>query len=163
MLKNRIVMGALAGAAAIIPLAGMTAFTVATATSAGASPPGITCKKLSGTVNMSDSATVTLSKCTGNTGTKGTTTDSESSTKGTITWANGKVTKLKDLANTGGSAVCPSGDISELSTGKVKSDTTGDTAKKAADTANVCFAPASSGPNLGTLSLAPGTKYTIAG
>lgn len=153
-------MGALAGAAAIIPLAGMTAFTVATATSAGATPPGITCKKLAGTVNLSnDSATITLSKCSGNTGGKGTTSGSEMSTKGTDKWANGKVTKFKDVTNAGSSVVCPlTTDISELSTSTVKSDTTGDTAKGAAESAQVCFNSTND-----TLSLAPGYKYTIAG
>jgi hypothetical protein len=154
--KNRIMVWVAAGSAVLIPLGGAA---IATAGPAAAKPPGIKCTGLSGKVNLTtDSAKIKLTGCSGNTGGKGKTKGSESSTTGTDKWTNGKKTSFDDVTNSGGTATCPTGDISELSTATVTSDTTGDTKAGAAESANVCF-----NETTDALSLAPGTDYVIKG
>jgi hypothetical protein len=158
VLKKRIVIGALAGAAALIPLGGAAA--VVGSSPAGATPPGITCTALSGTVNSSGSATIELTGCTPtNTGGSGKTGGSAAATTSKVKWKSGKKTKFDDVTDTPETnTLCATGDVQELSTSTVKSDTTGDTAKGAAQSATVCYDPTTS-----ALSLAPGTDYSIAG
>jgi hypothetical protein len=158
VLKKRIVIGALAGAAALIPFGGVAA--VVGSSPAGAAPPGITCTGLSGTVDLTtDSATIALSGCSGNTGGSGKTSGSESSTTAKVKWKNKDKTKFDDVTNTEQTnTLCASGDVQELNTSTVKSDTTGDTAKGAGESVTICYDPTTN-----ELSLAPGTDYVIDG
>jgi hypothetical protein len=168
VLKNRIMVGIASASAVLIPVGGAA---IATHAPAGATPPGISCKKLSGTFNTgTNTSTSKFSKCTGNTGTKGTSSGGASpDMTATVVWANHKTTKFSEVANslaTGAPDPCPSTDLAEVLTGKVKSDTTGDTVKKAHVNAIACVVLNTSSTTsavTGTESLAPGTKFTIAG
>jgi hypothetical protein len=159
VLKNRIMIGAAALTAAAVPFAGMAL----SAGPAGAkTPKGITCSTGTGSGKVSTlSAKISLSGCTGNTGTKGTTSGSEGATSGTIKWANGKSTSLTETQGTGTN--CPSTDADdELITGTVTADNTKSTAVGAAVSGEFCVTLNSAGTKF-KLKLAPGTKFTIAG
>lgn len=124
---------------------------------------GVSCTGLSGKVNTSnDSAKIKLSGCndTKNTGGKGTTKGSQSSTTATITWNGTGTTTEDDVTNTPVSnSTCASGDIEEEATATVTGGT-GAAAKsiKKGWTVQsfVCYDPTTS-----KLSLAPGTTYQI--
>ncbi len=153
MLKNRIMIGAIAGSAALVPLAGMTALTAGPA--GAAKPKGISCSALTGKVNSAGTAKLNLKTCTGNTGGSGKSSGSAISTSGTVKWANGKSTSLTESYSAG--TGCPSGDLAEQITGAVTADTTKSTAVGAAVSGTVCY-----NSSTGKLSLAPGTKFTFA-
>jgi hypothetical protein len=157
----------LAGVMLAFPVAGALTF-ASQAQAASITTTGVVCTGLSGKVVLSnDSATIKLSGCndTANTGGKGTTKGSESSTKASITWNKTGTTTEDDVANnTVSPDTCPTPtggiqDIEELSTATV----TGGTSKAKASIkkgwtvqAYVCF---NSGDS--ELSLLPGTKYQI--
>ncbi len=159
MLKNRIMIGAAVGAAVIVPMAGVSA--LASSPAGAAKPKGITCTKGTGKVNAStSSAKISLSACTGNTGTKGTTTGTLGDTSGTINWANGKSTTFSEV--TGPGTKCPTTDLAdELITGNVTADNTKSTEVGAAVKGEFCVTE-----NMTTmkikLALAKGTTFTIA-
>lgn len=167
LIKNRIVRGSIAGTAVLIPLAGVTAVAV---NPAAAAKTGITCSKLSGTVNTTANTSVfKLKTCTGNTGTSGKAkgTASSSITTATIKWKNGKSTTTGNI-QLGTGTLCPatnSGGFSlvadETESGTVTADTTGSTAIGAASSAEVCvYDTATTG--VYSLNNAPGTKFVIA-
>jgi hypothetical protein len=118
VLKNRIMIGAVAVTAATVPLAGMAL----TGGPAGAAKTKtITCTKISGSSTGKDK----LSGCNGNTGGAskkfaGTTLESG----GKITWVNGKTTTFS-AATLGTGTNCPVGDTDVTATGTVTADTTG--------------------------------------
>ncbi len=98
MFKNRIMLGVIAGSAALVPVVGVSALT---ASPAGAVKTGITCSKATGSVNASGTAKINLKTCTGNTGGSGKTSGTATSTSGTITWANAKKTTLSETTTAG--------------------------------------------------------------
>jgi hypothetical protein len=153
MFKNRIMLGAIVGSAALVPLAGMTA--LASSPAGAAKPKGITCSTLSGKVNSSGVAKINLSGCTGNTGGSGKSKGSATASSGTIKWKNGKSTTSSE-AYTSGSG-CPGSDVTEVISGNVTADSTGSTAVGAALSGTVCYNTATS-----KLSLKPGTKFKFA-
>lgn len=160
-------LGAAAAAAAIVPIAGISALT---ATQAGATLPGIKCSAGTGSVFTSPApgATINLSGCTGNTGGSGSTTSLQTDTKGTIVWnTTGKKPKktsysLKYATGTK-CAAAGLGTVADevLKGSKVVSDTTKDTAVGAAVKAELCIDPDGSGGL--EIQLVPGTKFSIAG
>jgi hypothetical protein len=154
VLKNRIMLGAVAVSAALVPFAGMAALTAGPA--GAAKPKGITCTSASGKVNTTTlSAKITLKGCSGNTGASGKTSGSEGQTSGTIKWANGKATSLSETTNSG--TKCPSSDVAdEVITGNVTTDTTGSTTVGAAVSGEICVNSSFK------VSLAPGTDFVIA-
>src|ERR1700744_2602554 len=104
VLKNRIMIGAATAAAVIVPIAGVSA--LASSPAGAAKPKGIICTKGTGKVNASTfSAKISLSACSGTTGTKGTTTGAEGDTSATINWANGKSTTFSEVQSAG--SKCP--------------------------------------------------------
>jgi hypothetical protein len=154
VLKNRIMVGAVAVSAALVPLAGMTALTAGPA--GAAKPKGITCTKATGKVNETTfSAKINLADCSGTTGGAGKTTGTEGATSGTVKWANAKSTTFSTVEGTG--TLCPSGDIAdETINGNVTADSTGSTGIGAAVSAEICVSSALK------VSLAPGTNFVIA-
>ena len=152
----------LAGVVMAFPIVG----SVALAGQAQAAQPatGVSCKTLSGKVNLTtNTATIKVSGCndTKNTGGKGTSKGSESATTGTITWNGTGTTTLGSETNTPVSnSTCPSGDVEEQSSATVTGGT-GAAAKSIkkgwTEQAFVCFDPSTS-----MLSLAPGTTFQIA-
>ena len=153
MIKQRIVRGTIAAVAVLVPVAGLTA--LATGPAGAAKPKGITCSKLTGKVNSAGTAKINLSTCTGNTGGKGKSSGSASSSSGTIKWANGKSTTSTESYSAG--TGCPAGDVAEQISGNVTADNTGSTTVGAPVSATVCY-----NSSTGKLSLAPGTKFVIA-
>lgn len=102
VVKNRLVRGSIAAAAAVVPLAGVSALA---ASPAGAAAKGITCTKLSGSANTSTGADKTkVTGCNGNTGASGKSKGMITDTTVTIKWANGKSTSFTQSA-TGGVGV----------------------------------------------------------
>lgn len=159
VLKNRIALVAVAGSAALVPLAGISALT--TGVAAAKTPKGISCSTLKGKVVIGATITekVTLSNCTGTTGGSGKSKATVSSTGPNTTevkWTNGKTTTASESAASG-SFACPSGDDAEAVTGSVTQDNTKSTAVGAAVAGDVCY-----NPNTSKLSLSPGTKFTYA-
>jgi hypothetical protein len=157
VLKNRIMIGAAAAAAAIVPVAGVSALA---ATPAGAATPkGITCSKISGTAQTTGTAKLKFTTCTGNTGASGKSKGAEGDTSAKITWANAKSTSFTENLGTGTN--CPSTAVAdELLTGTVTADTTKSTAIGAAVSGEICATVTSTGAI--KLSNAPGTKFIIA-
>src|SRR5580698_6064897 len=153
MLKTRIMLGAVVGSAALVPLAGVTA--LASGPAGAAKPKGITCSTLSGKVSGSGVAKINLSGCTGKTGGKGSSKGSATASSGTIKWANGKSTTSSE-SYTGGSG-CPGSDITEVVSGNVTADNTGSTSVGAALSATICYNASTS-----KLSLLAGTKFKFA-
>ena len=153
MLKNRIMLGALAGSAALVPVAGMTALSSGPAGAAKAK--GITCSTLSGKVSSTGTAKINLSGCNGKTGGSGKSKGSATASSGTIKWKNGKSTTSSE-SYSGGSG-CPGSDITEVVSGNVTADNTGSTSVGAALSATICYNSATS-----KLSLLPGTKFKFA-
>jgi hypothetical protein len=160
VIKNRILIGALAASAALVPIAGVSALS---GVEAGATTPtGITCTSGSGPVDASTfTATINFSGCTGKTGGSGTTTDSQGQTSGTVTWAKTPKTTTFTLKSTTGTKCDSSALADEVLKGKVTADKTKSTAVGAKVKGEFCVDSDSSG-NI-TISLAPGTKFTIAG
>jgi hypothetical protein len=116
VLKNRIMMGAVAATAIAVPIAGLAASGPASA----AKTKTISCTKISG----SSTGNVQLKSCTGNTGGSskkfpGTTLEAG----GTITWTNGKTTTFS-AATLGSGTKCKAGDTDVTATGTVTGDTT---------------------------------------
>jgi hypothetical protein len=147
MFKSRFVRvlasGALAGA-------GVVALTVP---NAGAATPGIACKVMKGNI----SSTVTLKKCTGNTGGASKPLPAAAlATGGTVTWKNGKTTTVKLTVTQGPGTKCAPGSTEYDAKGKVTKDTTKSTAKGHKVAAKVCVSSA------GAITLLPGTKATFA-
>ena len=117
MLKNRMMIGAAALTAAVVPFAGMA---LSAGPASAAKTKSITCTKISG----SSAGDVQLKGCTGNTGGSskkfpGTTLEAG----GTITWTNGKTTTFGP-ANLGSGTKCPTTDTDVTATGVVTADTT---------------------------------------
>ena len=145
------------GAALVFPVVGALAL-AGTAEAA----TGVACTKLTGTVNSSDSAKVTISGCndTANTGGSGTTTGNATATTGTITWKGTGTTTLGGLTTTVVTPdKCPGSDLEEMTTGTV----TGGTGKAAKSIKKnwttqsfVCYNPGNN-----KLALLKGTKYQI--
>jgi hypothetical protein len=158
VLKNRIMIGAAAAAAAIVPIAGVSALA---ASPAGAAPKGITCTTVSGTANATSmKAKLSFSGCTPtkNTGGSGTSSGKAGATKGTITWKNKKTTAFSETLGTGTN--CAAGNLAdELVTGTVTSDTSKATAKGAAVNGEIC---ANAVGSKIVLSNAPGVPFTFA-
>ncbi len=153
MLKNRIMIGAIAGSAALVPLAGMTA--LASSPAGAAKPKGITCTALSGKVSSTGTAKIKVTGCNGNTGGSGKSKGSATASSGTITWANGKSTTSTESYASGSG--CPGSDVTEVISGNVTADNTKSTSVGAALSATVCYNSSTS-----KLSLLPGTKFTFA-
>jgi hypothetical protein len=157
----------LAGVMLAFPVAGAVTFATQ-AQAASVSTTGVSCTGLSGKVDLkNDSATIKLTGCndTANTGGKGTTKGSETSTKASITWnKTGTTTEgsVKNTEVTPDTCPTPTGgtqDIEELSTATV----TGGTSKAKASIkkgwtiqSHVCYDSGNS-----ELSLLPGTDYQI--
>jgi hypothetical protein len=134
---------------------------------------GITCSKLKGTANTTTNISkIKLSKCTGNTLTKGSSTGTAAPpTSELLKWANGKTTTIGSATNPivlGGGTLCPGTNpttglslvADETESGNVSQDNTKSTTLNAASSAEVCvYGPDASG-NL-ELNLAPGTKFVI--
>jgi hypothetical protein len=117
VLKNRIMIGAAAAAAAIVPIAGVSALA---ASPAGATTKTISCTAMSGNVGTK----IQLKGCNGNTGGKSKKTAVGTlATGGTIKWANGKTTTFGP-STLGAGTNCPAGDTDETATGAVTADTT---------------------------------------
>lgn len=145
---NRVLLiGGLAGAAALVAPIG----------SASATLPSIKCGKLTGTI----STTVTLSKCSGNTGGASKPMPAASlASGGTISWVNGKSTTVTlkvsttehDTTETLG---CPTGTTEYEAKGKVTADTTGSAPVGGVAKAEVCAT------STGSLSLEPGSKALL--
>ncbi len=152
--------------AGVITIALPIAGTVALAGPALAGSPsvtGVSCTKLSGKVNLgNDSAKIKLKGCSDptNTGGKGKTSGSESSTTATIKWKGTGTTTEDNVTNTAVSPdACPGTDIEEEST----ADVTGGTGEAAESImtgwtvqAFVCF-----NSTTDEISLLPGTTYNI--
>jgi hypothetical protein len=160
VLKNRIMIGVIAGSAALVPLAGMAA----TSGPAGAAKPkGIICTKTTGKVNSTSGvAKIKESGCSGNTGGAGQSKGSATSTSATEKWVNGKTTAFSESASpTGTKCTDPNTAEDEIITGNVTSDTTGSTKAGAAISGEICVI---SNPTTGALTIvgAPGVNFTIA-
>jgi hypothetical protein len=146
VVKNRIVLAAVAGSAALIPLAGVAVLGVGPA---GAAATGISCAKVGGNANVpANSSKITLKTCNGNTGTKGTIKGTAAvGSTGTVKWANGKSTSFTESTATGTKCAATGGPIGgalvadEVLSGSVTADTTGSTTVGAAVTAEVCVYP----------------------
>jgi hypothetical protein len=158
--KNRIMLGVIAGSAALVPLAGMTA--LATGPAGAATPKGITCSAASGKVNTTTGvAKINLKTCTGNTGGSGKTTGSATSTSGTITWANAKKTTASETTTTGTACKASATLVAdEVISGAVTADNTKSTAVGAPVSGEFCANSTATGAI--KITLAPGTKFTIA-
>jgi len=131
-------------------LAGASVFAFAAPTSAAA--PGIACKSMTGTIT----GTVTLKKCTGNTGKASKPLPSASLVSGgTITWKNNKTTTVTLKVTQGPGTKCATGSTEYDAKGKTTADTTGSAKVGGKVAAKVC---ASAG---GSISLVPGTQATI--
>jgi hypothetical protein len=167
--RNRIMRGAFAGSAALIPLAGVTAVAV---NPAAATPTGIKCSKVSGTVNATANTSVTnLTSCTGHTGGSGKINAAASPTSAKITWKAaghesitiGGITINYVVGGPGCPVVGPHGPLvtDESESGTVTADNTGSTSVGAAMSADLCvYATPTSGEY--TVSNAPGTDFVIA-
>jgi hypothetical protein len=157
VIKKRIVCGSIAIAAALVPVAGLTAIAAAPA---GAAVNGIKCSALSGKANTSTGAdNIKVSTCTGKTGGSGTSKGAITDTSATIKWANGKQTVITESYASGSG--CPTGQTTELISGNVTSDNTGSTTTGAAVSATVCV-KTTSNPDVVKFSLLKGTKFVIA-
>jgi hypothetical protein len=121
VLKNRIMVGAVAVSAALVPIAGVSALSAGPASAAKTKT--ITCTKGSGNINTK----IQLTGCNGNTGTK---TMKLSAlllaSGGTVTWANGKTTSFgQPTLGTGTHCTAKSSTAGdETATGPVTADTT---------------------------------------
>jgi hypothetical protein len=125
---------------------------------------GVTCTKLTGTVNLVKNVVkVTISGCndsanTGGTGTQ-TSTANPIPTSGTITWkGKGTTTFDNEMTSEPGQGVCPKGDLEEVTTATVNGGT--NPALKSIKVGWVSHSTVCYGN--GKLTLAKGTKYTIA-
>ncbi len=160
MLKNRIMIGGAVAAAAIVPIAGVSALAASPAGAAKA-PKGIICTKVSGTANATTmKAKLNFSGCTPtkNTGGTGKSAGSASSTSGKITWKNAKTTSFSEATSTGTN--CAAGNLAdELITGNVTADTTKATTVGAAVSGEICATLKGSKV---VLTNAPGVNFVIA-
>jgi hypothetical protein len=159
VLKNKILIGIIAGSAALIPLAGIAA----TSSPAGAKATGITCTTTTGKVNSTSGvAKITESGCSGNTGGSGTTKGSATSTSSTVKWHNGTNTVLDETATPDGTKCTNPNTIEdEVITGTVSSDTTGSTKPGAAITGEICALENTTTGKV-TIVGAPGVDFKIA-
>ena len=153
MFKNRILLGAVVGSAALVPLAGVTA--LASSPAGAAKAKGIACSTLSGKVNSSGTAKINVSGCTGNTGGSGKSKGSATASSGTVKWKNGKSTTSSEVYASGSG--CPGSDVTEVISGNVTKDSTGSTSVGAALSGTICYNPSTS-----KLSLLAGTKFKFA-
>jgi hypothetical protein len=164
------VRGSVAAVAGLaIPLVGLTAVAVSPASAA---PSGITCSKLKGTANLTaNTSSIKLSKCTGNTGTKGSSKGTAAPpTSQTIKWANLKSTTIGNIT-LGTGSLCPATKVfgtatlslvaDETESGTISADNTKSTAVGAAANSEVCVYGPDANGNL-QIVLAPGTKFVIA-
>ncbi len=162
MLKNKILVGVIAGSAVLIPMAGVAA----TSGPAGAKATGIKCTGTTGKVNSTSGvAKITESGCSGNTGGGGSSKGSATSTSATLKWNNGKNTVISESASPTGTkcaATTSKGSLAEdeVLTGSVTSDTTGSTKVGAAISGEICVYSSAAGKL--TISGAPGVDFTIA-
>ncbi len=118
MIKNRIMIGAVAASAVLVPVAGVSALT---AGPAGAATKTITCTKAKGNIGTK----MKFSGCSGNTGggSKGFTAATLEG-GGTIKWKSGKTTTFS-APTLGTGTNCAVGDTDITATGAVTGDTTG--------------------------------------
>jgi hypothetical protein len=175
VIKKRIVRGAIALTAVLVPVAGFTA--VIAGPVAAVTPKGIvytklsiTCTKLSGSSNTSNGVTNTkLSGCTGNTGGSGKSKSngtrmapfrSDQPTSVTYKWSNGKTTSFT-VSYSAGSGCTQPGAMTVVESGSVTADTTKSTSVGAAVTATVCAYPSPTNPDVIKLSLLTGTKFVF--
>jgi hypothetical protein len=152
MIRSRVnrvlLLGGLAGASALVTLP---------LGSASAALPSIKCGKLTGTI----STTVTLSKCSGNTGGASKAMPAASlASGGTINWVNGKSTTVTLKVSTTEhdtteTLTCPAGTTEYEAKGKVTADTTGSAPVGGVAKAEVCA------DSTGNLSLEPGSKALL--
>ena len=132
-------------------LAGSVAFAFGSPASA-ATPPGIACKRLAGTAT----GTVTLKRCTGNTGGASQPLPAASLVSGgTITWVNSKTTTVKLTVTAGNNALCAAGSSEYDARGKTTADTTGSVIIGGRVKAHVCV------DSVGNISLVPNTRATF--
>lgn len=146
MFKSRIVRmvasGALAGASVLV-FAGPSSAAVT----------GIACSSMTGNI----AKTVTLKKCTGNTGGASKALPAAAlASGGKVTWKNGKSTTVTLTVKNGPGTKCAVGDTEYDASGKVTADTTGSAKVGGKVLAKVCVNGA------GAVTLVPGTKATIA-
>lgn len=153
-------LGIIAGSAALIPLAGMSALSAGPA--GAATPKGITCSAATGKVNTTTGvAKINLKTCTGNTGGSGKTSGSATSTSGTITWANAKKTTISESTSAGSNCKASATLVAdELITGSVTADNTKSTVVGAAASGEFCANSTATGAI--KITMAPGTKLKIA-
>jgi hypothetical protein len=158
--KNRILLGVIAGAAALVPLAGMTA--LATGPAGAATPKGITCTSASGNASATTgTAKITFKGCSGNTGGSGKTVGAQGDTSGTVNWVNGKATTFSETMTAGTKCTASSSLVAdEVVNGTVTKDNTKSTAVGAAVSGEICVNSTSTGKL--KITLAPGTKFKIA-
>ena len=161
MLKNRIMVGAAVAAAAIVPIAGVSA--LAASPAGAAVKPGIDCASVTGSANATTMvAKLSFKSCTPSTktGGSGKSTGSATSTSGTITWTNGKKTSFSEATSTG--TLCASGNVAdEVITGNVTSDNTKATTVGAAVSGEICATVTATGKI--KLKNAPGVHFHING
>jgi hypothetical protein len=159
VVKNRIIRGAIAGSAVLIPFGGVTALAV---NPAAAQPTGIACNKVIGTINTVQQV-IHPKICTGTTGGMGTIhTTVNPPSHMTVDWLNGRHTKL--TTNFSAGTLCtPSSTLlaDEVLSGAVHHDTTGSTTIGAAVSAEFCVSSTSTS-GVYTITNAPGTKFVIA-
>jgi hypothetical protein len=161
VIKNRIMLGAVLGSVALVPVAGMSALTAGPA--GAAKPKGITCSKVTGKVDQTTlSAKINLKTCTGTTGASGKTSASESDPTATITWANGKSTTFSDTQGTGTACKASATLLAdETITGAVTKDTTKSTTVGAAVSGEFCVTENTTTGKI-KLAGAPGVPFKIA-
>jgi hypothetical protein len=167
VLKKKMVRGSVAAVSALaIPVLGVAALGASPASAAGKT--GITCSKLSGKADVTaNTSSVKLSKCTGNTGTKGSSKGTAAPpTSETITWGNAKKTTIGNI-QLGTGTLCAATNskgvplvADETESGAVSADNTKSTVVGASTSAEVCVYGTST--DALTLQLAPGTKFVIA-
>jgi hypothetical protein len=132
-------------------LAGASVF--AFAAPGSAATPGIACKSMTGTIT----GTVTLKKCTGNTGAASKPLPAmQLESGGKITWKNNKTTTVTLTVKQGPGTKCATGSTEFDASGKTTADTTGSAKVKGKVAAKVCVSAA------GKVTLLPGTQATIA-
>ena len=155
MLKHRIVRTAIAGSAAVVPVAGIVAVGSGPA---GAAPSGITCTKLSGTANLTtNSYAAKLSGCSGHTGGSGKIKGMPSPLPTSVKakWLNHTSTTFTTTFGTTSS--CAANDLTVNLDDVVTDNTNSSTTIGAAVSATVCY-----NLNSGALSLLPGTNFVFA-
>ena len=163
MLKNRIMIGAAAAAAAIVPIAGVSA--LAASPAGAATPKGITCTKLTGSANTSTGVDKTkVTGCTPTTKTGGTGKSKGMITDTTVTtkWANGKSTSYTQSASAGSGCTQANALTEVRPAPSLLTPPEAPPLGRLSD-ATVCVVPSATNPAVFKISLLPGTKFKIDG